>query len=79
MERFNARKAMTDNGRVTLAIRFAAIPKFFPPLQQPQPTIVKIDIDSTPETHEEQFDLYERKIRARPFHPKRKPEKSSFK
>ena len=45
------------------------------------------DIESPPETHAsrntesppEQFALTDRKIRARPYNPKRKPEKSSFK
>ena len=53
--------------------------EMFLPSQQPQPSIVPFDIESPPETHEEQFALTDRKIRARPYNPKRKPEKSSFK
>ena len=53
--------------------------EIFPPLQQPQPAIVPYDIESPPETLEEQFALNERKLRARLYHPKRKPEKSAFK
>ena len=53
--------------------------ELFTPLQQPQPTIVPSENESHTETHEEQFALHERKIRARPFHPKRKPQKSSYK
>ena len=44
-----------------------------------QPAIVPLDAESPPETREEQYALNERKIRARPYHPKRKPEKSAFK
>ena len=51
----------------------------FLPAQRPQPSIVPFDIESPPETHEEQFALNDRKIRARPYNPKRKPEKSAFK
>ena len=51
----------------------------FLPAQQPQPPIVPFDIESPPETHEEQFALTDRKIRAIPYNPKRKPEKSAFK
>ena len=51
----------------------------FLPAQQSQPSIVPFDIESLPETHEEQFALTDRKIRARPFNPKRKPEESAFK
>ena len=51
----------------------------FPPLQQPQPEIVPFDIESPPETCEVQFVLFERKLRARPYHPKRKPGKGAFK
>ena len=51
----------------------------FLPAQQPQPSIVPLDIESLPELHEEQFALTDRKLRARPYHPKRKPEKSAFK
>ena len=51
----------------------------FTPLQQPQPTIVPSENESPTETHEEQIALHERKIRARPFHPKRQPQKISFK
>ena len=51
----------------------------FSPSQQPQPAIVPLDVESPPETREEQYALNERKIRARPYHPKRKPEKSAFK
>ena len=53
--------------------------EMFLPAQQPQPSIVPFDIESPPETHEEQFALTDRKIRARPYNPKRKPEKSAFK
>ena len=51
----------------------------FSPLQQPQPAIVPLDVESPPETREEKFSLTERKIRARPYNPKRKPEKCAFK
>ena len=51
----------------------------FLPSQQPQPATVPLDVESPPETHEEQFALTERKIRARLYNPKRKPEKSAFK
>ena len=51
----------------------------FLPAQQPQPSIVPFDIESPQETHEEQFALTDRKKRARPYNPKRKPEKSAFK
>ena len=53
--------------------------EMFSPLQQPQPAIVPLDLESPPETREEQFVLTDRKIRARPYNPKRKPEKSAFK
>ena len=53
--------------------------EMFSPLQQPQPAIVPLDVESPPETREEQFALTDRKIRARPYNPKRKPEKSAFK
>ena len=51
----------------------------FLPAQQPQPSIVLFDIESPPETHEEQFALTDRKIRAQLYNPKRKPEKNAFK
>ena len=51
----------------------------FSPSQQSQPSIVPLDVESPPETHEEQFAVTERKLRARPYNPKRKPEKSAFK
>ena len=51
----------------------------FLPAQQPRPSIVPLDVESPPETREEQFALNDRKLRARPYHPKRKPEKSAFK
>ena len=51
----------------------------FLPTQQPQPSIVPLDIESPPERREEQFALTDRKLRARPYHPKRQPEKSAFK
>ena len=47
--------------------------------QQPRPSIEPFDSDSPPETREEQFALTDRKLRARPYHPKRQPEKSAFK
>ena len=53
--------------------------EMFLPAQRPQPSIVPFDIESPPETHEEQFALNDRKIRARPYNPKRKQEKSAFK
>ena len=53
--------------------------EMFPPARHSQPSIVPFDIESPPETHEEQFGLTDRKVRARPYNPKRKPEKSSFK
>ena len=53
--------------------------ELFLPAQQSQPSIVTLDVESPPETHEEQFALTERKLRARPYNPKRKPEKSAFK
>ena len=34
------------------------------PSQQPQPAIAPLDVESPPETHEEQFALTERKLRA---------------
>ena len=43
------------------------------------PSIEPFDSESPPETHEEQTALTDGKIRARPFNPKRKPEKSAFK
>ena len=52
--------------------------EMFPPLQQPQPAIVPIDFESSPETREEQFALTERKLGARPYQAKRKPEKSAI-
>ena len=39
----------------------------FSTLQQPQPAIVPIDIESPPKTREDQNALNERKIRARPY------------
>ena len=51
----------------------------FSPPQQSQPAIVPLDVESPPETHEEQFALTTTKLRARPYNPKRKPEKSAFK
>ena len=51
----------------------------FLPAQQPQPSIVPLDVESPPETREEQFALTDRKLRTRPYHPKRQPEKSAFK
>ena len=53
--------------------------EMFLPAQQPQPSIEPFDSESPPETLEEQFALTDRKLRARPYHPKRKPEKSAFK
>ena len=53
--------------------------KMFPTLHQPQPAIVLLDFESPQETREEQHALTERKSRARPYHPKRKPEISAFK
>ena len=53
--------------------------EMFSPSQQLQPAIVPLDVWSPPETREEQYALNERKIRAQPFHPKRKPEKKKFK
>ena len=53
--------------------------EMFLPAQQPQPTTVPLDVESPPETPEEQFALTDRKLRARPYHPKRQPEKSAFK
>ena len=53
--------------------------EMFLPAQQSQPSIVPFDIESLPETPEEQFALSDRKIRARPFNPKQKPEESAFK
>ena len=53
--------------------------EMFLPAQQPQPLVVPFDIESPPETHEEQFALTDRKIRARPYNPKRKPERSALK
>ena len=52
--------------------------EMFPPAQHSQPSIVPLDIELPRETHEEQFALTDRKIRARPYNPKRKPEKSAF-
>ena len=52
--------------------------EMFLPAHQP-PSIEPFDSESPPETHEEQFALTDRKLRARPYHPKRKPEKSAFK
>ena len=53
--------------------------EMFLPAQQPRPSIEPFDSDSPPETREEQFALTDRKLRARPYHPKRQPEKSAFK
>ena len=53
--------------------------EMFLPAQQPRPSIEPFDSDSPPETREEQFSLTDRKLRARPYHPKRQPEKSAFK
>ena len=53
--------------------------EMFSPCQQPQPAIVPLDAESPPATHEEQFALTERKPSARPYNPKRKPEKCAFK
>ena len=53
--------------------------EMFPPAQHSQPSIVPLDVESPPEIPEEQFALIDRKFRARPYHPKRKPEKSAFK
>ena len=53
--------------------------EMFLTFQQPQPATVPLDIESLPETREEQYALNEREIRARPYHPKRKPEKTGFK
>ena len=53
--------------------------EIFSHLQQPRPALVPLNVESLPETHEEQFALTERKIRARPYNPKRKPDKSAFK
>ena len=52
--------------------------EMFLPAHQP-PSIEPFDSESPPETHEVQFALTDRKLRARPYHPKRKPEKSAFK
>ena len=51
----------------------------FPPLEQTFSAIVPLDIESPPEAGGEQFALTERKIRAQPHHPRRKPEKGAFK
>ena len=53
--------------------------EMFLPAQRPRPSIEPFDSDSPPETREEQFALTDRKLRARPYHPKRQPEKSAFK
>ena len=53
--------------------------EMFLPAQQPQPSKVPFDIESPPKTHEEQYALTDREIRARPYNPKRKPEKRAFK
>ena len=65
--------------RVPLVSTSSSDDDLFPPLQQPQPTIAPFDFEPPPETYEQQYALDERKIRARPFHPKRKPQKSLFK
>ena len=52
--------------------------EMFLPAHQ-KPSIEPFDSESPPETHQEQFALTDRKIRARPYRPKRKPEKSAFK
>ena len=41
--------------RVPLVSSSSSDDEMFPPLQQPQPAIVPSDIESPPETHEEQF------------------------
>ena len=53
--------------------------EMFLPAQQPQPAKVPLDVESPPETPEEQFALTDRKLRARPYHPIRQPEKSALK
>ena len=53
--------------------------EMFLPAQQPQTSILPLDIESPPESREKQFALTDRKLRARPYYPKRKPEKSAFK
>ena len=60
-------------------VSYSSDDEMFSPLQQPQTAIVPLDIESPPETHEEQFALTDRKLRARPYNPKRKPAKSAFK
>ena len=65
--------------RVALVSSSSSDDEMFLPVQQPQPSIEPFDSESPPETHEEQFALTDRKLRARPYHPKRKPEKSAFK
>ena len=52
--------------------------EMFLPAHQP-PSIEPFDSESPLETHEEQFALTDRKISARPYHTKRKPEISAFK
>ena len=53
--------------------------EMFLPSQQSQPSIVPLDVESPTETPEEQFALNDWKLRDRPYHPKRQPEKSAFK
>ena len=65
--------------RVPLVSSSSSDDEMFPTAEQPQPSIEPFDSESPPETHEEQFALTDRKLRARPYHPKRKPEKSAFK
>ena len=47
--------------------------------EKPQPAVVRFDIESPSELYEQQYAMNERERRARPFHPKLKPQKSSFK
>ena len=49
--------------------------EMFSPSQKSQPSIVPLDVESPPETPKEQFALTDRKLGARPYHPKRQPEK----
>ena len=71
-------KSDSKNQKFVFLVSSSSDDEMFLPAQQPQPSIVPFDIESPPVTYE-QFALTDRKIRARPYNPKRKPEKSAFK
>ena len=72
----------SKNQKIVFLVSSSSDDEMLLPAHQP-PSIEPFDSESPPETRqsppEEQFALTDRKIRARPYNPKRKPEKSALK